>query len=307
MAALIAEADDVCVWEELPCESYAATTSTSSRNHGEFAPAVLQRRLQAMGDLAERELTAINQSSEARFASTRKVWGHQSVGRRGVRQANHEQQEDALAIADAILKHGGKKVGNLAAATRELVENQMHANLPKPSTPRTGSVSSGRQRRLRDNRQLNEVSDENMRCESDSLNGGLPSLLSVESRTSAVESRMSASVRASPVPVRTSPAALEHGCEGSLPSKASWFDPALNGSLEDSSSTAAIVIMYKRMLAEETNNGLMGGPPVLSDKGHLPDDLRSLIAHGLRQVGPWKSLYRRSLSPLASRSPALAR
>lgn len=64
----------------------------------------------------------------------------------------------------------------------------------------------------------------------------------------------------------------------------------------------AFLVMYKEMLLEETNNGLMGGTPFLSDAGCRPEDLRSCIAQHLRQGGPWKGLSRSTLSPLLSRS-----
>merc|ERR1711924_346181 len=71
------------------------------------------------------------------------------------------------------------------------------------------------------------------------------------------------------------------------------------------SDPLTILLMYRRMLFQETNNGLMGGSPFISRQAHsdMPVSLPSDASGSLfRQIPPRKLPSSRNLGSLTSRS-----
>lgn len=90
---------------------------------------------------------------------------------------------------------------------------------------------------------------------------------------------------------------------GALASMASMENPPASDA-QIISDPLTLLLMYRRMLVQETNNGLMGGAPFISRPGPAgPTSADCPNSSISRQPRPWKGLSRGALGPLMSRSP----
>lgn len=350
-------------------------------SHGaNIAPAVLQRRLQAIGDLAERELNAIR-SPPARVRGSPEA--NIELMRRRLQLPNHKRipatlrrhidsREDPLVAVASLLRFGGQEAQpKVPVDWQPRCRHIVDARLRKPCDLRPlFSLEDSRQyeseifyesqmlqqfpsveSRARGKSFCDDTAESSSACDSiaarEEPGFGVRRLIP-RTPTPQLHRTPTPHVRATPTPVLPpagtpspflpaettgtteaplvqqsvippqsarcstsapatvvqpdSPSMCSAKEEGRTDSRAYLGSSLEFSQMKDASDPAAFLMMYKQMLFEETNNGLMGGTPFLSDAGCSPEDLRSCIAQHLRQAGPWKGIARRNLSPLLSRS-----
>lgn len=302
-------------WDEVAAATQDFSSSTqgleghSADDHGRVA-AQLQRTLQAIDDVADRELIGIHKRQLSPITCYgRELWGdrpkYHASGSDGDPLASTARKMRALTASRPPLRsHRARKEHSRPAAPHQ-------CNSGKASTTWTAwrSIDLHREEATR------TVSDGpldgavSVSCLSPSIESLSPPPGWANSTLGCSSERESPSHRAlmarSPEPrwrhttscVETSASTVGRG-------------PAIVGGAsaqaEPISDPAALLQMYKRMLFQETNNGLMGGTPFISEHGGLerPTTVDSTTCHSRHSVGQWKGVSRGTmgLNPLITRS-----
>lgn len=329
-------------------EEITDNDDSTPKFHDRQIAASLQRRLQAMGDTAERELSKANKrqpspNTRQLSPSGREVWGE--------RPLHHPETpaapRDPLADAARKLKWSGSQARpqksrrpsptnsrcRLPAGGRRVIAGKaVPSQCPSRDQPRNQKPSKWRL--PPSNRQLGnsrETSEEAVRpatvpiVRSSRTNASLEGIL-VESQacssssscaewegaSTSINSLLPASsglqARLHPMDVFGEGHSERTGAQVPQASAAASAPCALSNdalSAQALSDPVAVLLMYRRMLFQETNNGLMGGTRFISQPGYsaaLGTTMQESAGSFSGQMGPQRGLSRVGCRPLLSRS-----
>lgn len=331
-------------------EEVEDTAGLTPKFHDRQIAASLQRRLQAMGDTAERELSKAYQRQSSPNNRTlsptgREIWGEPPLppleapavsgdpladAARKLKWSGSQarpqnfRQHSPRSRRGRRLPAGGRRVIAGKAATSQCLGNDQRGN-EKPSKwrlpPSSHTLCKSRETfpqavrpatvptfdSSRTNDCLEGIFIESQACSSsssfaewDGASTSVNSLLPTISRARAWASRP-------PVEGFCEDRSDQTNAQVSLGAAGS----ALCGSSDDElsaldmSDPVAVLLMYRRMLFQETNNGLMGGTGFISNAGRsaaLGTAMQNTTGTFLRQAGSQRGLSRGGLRPLMSRS-----
>jgi len=297
MAAYEEHDEQSFMWEDIANNggSVEMGGDESSTMQHKQAAATLQRRLQAMGDLAEREL----KSSQRQLSPiNREVFGQRPL-LASLPERRAVSAKDPL--AEALQRKAAEKVKfRLWAAPMPGGERRHTARPTKSCLPTSDDAGGCPRSRLPtksswksfspSTSMVRDTSAESLVVESASSSCaewyGSNKFSAMGSTACTARSR-EASPRLPPAAEVLPIAQLDGDASGVL----AVSDPL------------TLVMMYRRMLLQETNNGLMGGTPFTSQPA--PQLLSPGSSRGFsRQGGQWKGLSRgvTPLTPLISRT-----
>lgn len=255
--------------------------------------ASLQRRLQAMGDMAERELKSIQRQLSP---INREVFGQRPLL---ASQPERRAVSGKDPLAEALQRRAAEKLRSRVWAapmpagrrrptarparsclpTCDEAGGSPRSRLPTKSSWKSSSASTS---------MVHNASVESLVVESTSsscVECEFSNKFSARGFTACTARSREASPRLPPAAEVLPSAQLDGGASGA---------PAVSDPL-------TLVMMYRRMLLQETNNGLMGGTHFTSQ----PQPLSPGSSRGFsRQGGQWKGLSRgvTPLTPLRSRT-----
>lgn len=279
------------VWEELPSHSSTFTDIPAAFSMGRDAAsaqnpfggaAQLQRRLQAMDDVAERELRSIDRQQQLSPINCRRreIWGDRLKFRPS------SSDRDSLSEAARKMAWGGheRSVKPRPRTCSKLQGQRKTIALRKAPTSRPSSSASSVEiapdlhdpRDQHQARRLHTSIDESSSASQSSqfLCSNItswiePEVVGPNSLTSTAQPLTSESLRGLP-----SSATARATHSQNVVSRNSLLHPS-QGPRESPGSTMqaisdplTLLLMYRRMLVQETNNGLMGGTPFISRPAH---------------------------------------
>lgn len=291
-------------WEELPEGSGSQQLNNPFGKRGsDFTPgdgtrlaAALQRKLQGIGDIAERELLTINRRRQLSPITVcgREVWGERP------------EYQPARRHGDPLTETARK----MKCASQKPRRPMSRTGRPDGGMPARCSTINSTSRRSKDSAREQEPV---------SLRSGPHAGFGEDLRAApqfSMCSRPCSTPREDPSRCSLMPRAPEP-CRSSSRFVASTkvhdrSTPCVGGASMENPPAAdvqiisdplTLLLMYRRMLVQETNNGLMGGAPFISRPGPAgPTSADCPNSSISRQLGPWKGVSRGAWGPLMSRS-----